>query len=92
MSGQLPNPTPQGTEIAFDLKPVPEIHGLPEKRPEADRHLRRDGALAMHDLVDRPWRHPDGAGHRVLRDVHGLEVVFEQDFAGSDRGIHECNV
>ena len=82
----------KGAEVAFHLDAVPEGVGLAEKNAEADRHCRSDGPLVKHDLVDRPRRHADGAGHGVLRDAHGLEIVLQQDFAGGDGHFYGYNV
>lgn len=78
----------EGAEVAFHLDAVPEGVGLAEEDAEADRHGRSDGAFAEHDLVDRPRRHADGAGHGVLGDAHGLKVFLQQDFTGGDGSFH----
>lgn len=82
----------EGPEVAFHLDAVPEGVGLAEEDAETDGHGRGDGALAEHDLVDRPGRHADGAGHGILGNAHGLEVFLQQYFAGSDGSVHGCNV
>lgn len=79
----------EGAEIAFHLDAVPEGVGLAEEDAEADGHGGSDGSLAEHDLVDRARRHTDGAGHRVLRDAHGLEILLQQDLPRSDGSLHE---
>ena len=78
----------EGAEVAFHLGAVPEGVGLAEEDAETDGHGRSDGPLASHDLVDRPRRHVDRAGHGVLRDALGLEQFLQQDFAGGDGGLH----
>jgi hypothetical protein len=79
-------------EIALYLKPVPEAVGLPEEGTEADGHRGGDDTLAKHDLVDRARGNPDGAGHRILREPHRLEVLFEEDFSWGDRRFHGYDV
>ena len=82
----------EGAEVAFHLDAVPEGVGLSEEGTEADGHGRGDRSLAEHDLVDRPRRHADGAGHGVLGNAHGIEILLKQDLAGCDGSFHGCNV
>ena len=77
--------TGEGAEFTLDLEAMPEVVGLTEERPEADGHGRGDGAFPEHDLIDGAGRNPDGPGHGVLGNSHGLEILFQQDFSGSDR-------
>ena len=82
----------EGAEVAFHLDAVPEGVGLAEEDAEADGHGRSDGALAEHDLIDRPGRHSDRAGHGILGNAHGLEIFVQQDLTGCDGSFHGCNV
>ena len=42
----------------------------------------------MDDFVNRLRGNSDGAGHGVLRDSHGLEVIFEENFAWGYGWLH----
>ena len=78
----------QSTEIAFHLYPMPELFRLTKERPESNRHLWSDSALAVHNLVDPARRYPNRPCHGILLNPHGLEIFFEQDLSGSDGGSH----
>ena len=56
----------QSTEIAFHLYPMPELFRLTKERPESNRHLWSDRALAVHNLVDRARRYPDRPCHGIM--------------------------
>ncbi len=55
-------PIARHLEIVPGLQVEPELLGAPEEPREAKRRVRRDGALAMHDLVDAARRHADAVG------------------------------
>ena len=78
----------EAAKVALRLYPMPERIRLPEERSKAYRHGRGDGSSPMHNLVYRAWRDTDSARHGVLRNAHGLQVLFEQDFAGGDGREH----
>ena len=50
---------------------------------QGQRRVRRDGALAMHDLTDPQRRHTDIDRDPVLREPKRLHEFF-QDFTGMD--------
>ena len=87
-SGEFAALSGQTAEIALHLDAIPEILGLAEKGTEADGHGGSDGALPEHDFIDGTGWHTDGTGHGILRDTHGLEIFFEQDFARGNRWVH----
>lgn len=76
--------------VEFDLKTVPEVVGLPEKCPEADGHVRCDGAFAVDDFVDGAGRYTDGSRHRVLGNARGLKVFFEDKFIVADGAVNRA--
>ena len=89
---QLAGLVAKSAEVALHLNAMPKVWGLVKKRSKANRHGRGDGAFTQYNFVDGTWSHTNGPGHRILRDTHGLQVFFEQDFAGRDGSIHDYNV
>jgi len=77
VGGELVLVLGNGAEVPIHLNSVPELRGLREKRSEADRHGRRDGAAGMDDLVDSAWCDTDRASHGVLRNSHGNQVFLQ---------------
>ena len=92
MGGELLVVFGQGTEVALDLDAVPEFRGLAEEDSKADGHGGRDGTAGVDNLVDGTGRDADGAGHGVLGDAHGNQVLLQEDLAGCDGWIHGYNV
>ena len=78
----------QLAEIAGGLNVEPELSALPEKLAEFERHFGRDAAATEDDFVDASRTDAKGSCERVLGNAHGHEVVFEQNFTGSDSGLH----
>jgi hypothetical protein len=91
-AGELAALAGEGAEFAVYLEPVPKPVRLTEEGSEADGHGGGDGAFTEDDLVDGAGRHAERAGHGVLRDTHGLEILFEQDLSRGDRWFHAANV
>ena len=75
-------------EIAGGLNVEPELRALFKKFAQFQGHLGRDTSAAKHDFVDAAGADAEGAGQCVLGNAHGHEVVFEQNFPGSDSGFH----
>ena len=75
-------------EIAGGLQVEPKLGALFEEFPEFEAHLGRDAAATEDDFVDAARADADGSHEGVLRNAHGHEVVFEQNFTGSDSGFH----
>lgn len=69
-------------QLVFVLQPHPELHGGSKYFGKAQGGVRRDAALAQHDLVDAARRHADGVGESGLADLHREQKLFEEDFAG----------
>ena len=92
MGGELLVVFGQGAEVALDLDAVPEFRGLAEEGSEADGHGWRDGTAGVDDLVNRTGSDADGAGHGILGNSHGNQVLFQKDLAGCDGWIHGYNV
>ncbi len=75
-------------EIAGGLNVEPELGALFEKFAEFEGHFGRDAAAAENDFVDASRTDAKGSCERVLGNAHGHEIVFEQNFTGSDSGLH----
>ncbi len=57
-------------QFVFILQSHPELHGISKYLGQAQRGIRRDAALAQHDLVDAPRGHADRVGQSGLADLH----------------------
>ena len=75
-------------EIAGGLDVEPELGALFEKFAEFERHFGRDAAATENDFVDASRADAECTREGVLRTAHGNEIVFEQNFTGSDGGFH----
>ena len=78
-------------EIAGGLNVEPELRALFKKFAQFQGHLGRDTSAAKHDFVDAAGADAEGAGQCVLGNAHGHEVVFEQNFPGSNR-VHSSSL
>ena len=72
------------TEVAFELDAHPVAFGQTEIAVEAKTGVGRDAALALKDGRDARERHMDVLRQTVGGDIHGLEKIFAEDFAGGD--------
>ena len=59
-----------------------------EEFAKLKRHLGRDAAAAENDFVDASRADAECSREGILRNAHGHEVVFEQNFTGRDGGFH----
>jgi len=75
-------------EIAGGLDVEPELGALFEKFPEFEGHFGRDAAATENDFVDASRADAECSREGILRNAHGAEVVFEQNFTGCDGGFH----
>lgn len=66
----------------------PELGTLLEEFAEFEGHFGRDAAAAEHDFVDAAWADAEGSREGVLRNAHGHEIVFKENFTGRDGGLH----
>ena len=77
---------PAAEQIALQLQIVagleihPELRRGAEVAPEAQCGIRRNAALAEHNLVDAPRRDADIGRKPVLRDAERLQKFLAQDF------------
>ena len=80
------------TEIIIHLKPMSKLIRLSKKRPEPNRHPRRDGSSPQDDFIHRPRCHPNGPRHGILRNPLRLEVLLEPDFTRRNlRSVRQHN-
>lgn len=72
--------------VVVRLQVEPELRLHVEETAEAQGGVRSDGAAAMDDLVDPPWRNADVLGQPVLADAQRLQELRQQNLAGMDGG------
>jgi hypothetical protein len=78
----------QFAEIAGGLDVEPELGTLLEEFPQFERHFGRDAAATEDDFVDASRTDAKGSCERVLGNAHWHEIVFKENFTGSDSGLH----
>jgi hypothetical protein len=78
----------QLAEIAGGLDVEPELGTLLEEFPQFERHFGRNAAATEDDFVDAARADAEGSREGVLGDAHGHEIVFKENFTGSDSGLH----
>ena len=78
----------QLAEITGGLNVEPELSALPEEFAEFERHFGRDVAATENDFVDASRADAKCSCERVLGNAHGHEIVYEQNFTGSDSCLH----
>lgn len=76
-------------KIAGSLDVEPELGTLFEEFAEFEGHFGRDAAAAENDFVDAAWADAEGSREGVLRNAHWHEIVFKENFTGSDSGFHK---
>src|SRR5947207_12246493 len=69
-------------EVVASLKVEPEPLGGAEVLRQPQRCVRRNGPVAVNDLVDSPSGNADVLGDPVLADSHRLEELLEEDLTG----------
>jgi hypothetical protein len=75
---------PEVSAVVIGLEVKPELRTVPEVLREAERGVRGDGALAMHDFIDAARRDADVFGEPVFGEAERLEKFFDKHFAGRD--------
>jgi len=65
-------------KVEMVLQVQPELSGSAKVPAEAKRRVGRDGACAVHDLVDTTCWNTDVLGQAILRDLHGRKKLFVQ--------------
>ena len=78
----------QLAEITGGLNVEPELGTLFEKLAEFERHFGRDAAATENDFVYASRADAECTREGVLGNAHGHEIIFEQNFTGSDGGFH----
>jgi hypothetical protein len=63
----------------------PDLRGDPEVLPETKRRVRREGALAVHDLADPVRRNADVPGESGDGDAERTHELLSEDLTGRDR-------
>src|SRR3990172_3188273 len=78
-------------QIIVGLQAHPELLRSAEMPRQPDCGVRRDATLAEDDLVDAARRHADRASKGVLAEIHRLEELLEQHFAGMNvtQALHD---
>ena len=78
-------------EIAGGLDVEPELRALFEKFAEVEGHFWSDAAAVEDNFVDASRADAECSREGVLGNAHGHEIVFEQNFTGSDGGFRRGN-
>src|SRR2546425_550126 len=73
-------------DVVSRLKIQPESLRNAEISGQAYSRVRRDGALALNDLVDAASRNGDLLGELILRDVQRSKELLHEDLAWQSRG------
>ena len=73
-------------QVPVSLKAHPELWRRFEQASEAERCIRRDAALAQHDLVQPIQRDVELTRGLHLTQLERLQELLEQDFAGATVG------
>ena len=71
-------------QFVIGLEVEPELRAVAEVLGKAERGVRGDGALAMHDFIDAARRDADVFRKPVFGKAERLEKFFDQHFAGRD--------
>ena len=72
-------------QVVVRLQVHPELRLHAEELPEPQGGIRRDSALALHDLVDAPRRHADALGKALPAEVLAFEEILGEHHAGVHR-------
>lgn len=75
-------------EIAGGLDVEPELGALFEEFPKLEGHFGCDAAATENDFVDASRAGAECSCKGVLRNAHGHEIVFKENFTGYDGGFH----
>jgi len=62
-------------EIVARLKIQPKALAGPEVTSKSQGGVGRDGALAVHNLIDSPWRHADVMRKPILGELERLQKI-----------------
>ena len=71
---------PSARVLLAYLQANPETVAIAKETRQAQRRVHRDRAFTGHHFTDATLRHAQFLGQPVLRNAHGLEKFFEQDF------------
>ena len=82
----------EGAKITLDLEAVPKGFGLVKEGSKTNRHGGSDGPLSQDDFIDGSGRNANRPRHRVLRNPHWFEVIFEEYLAHANWCLHDYNV
>jgi len=72
-------------KIVIHLQAQPELRGHLEIARQSQRRIGGDAASALDDFIDAPSWNAEGQRQLILTQLHGLQKLLQQDFAGVDR-------
>ena len=73
-------PVADQSQIVINLEANPKLCGCAEIPRQAQRGVRRNGALLMNDFIDPAGRNSESAGQRILRQSERLHELLQEDF------------
>jgi hypothetical protein len=69
-------------KVIMGLQIHPTLGICAEKPGQSQRGICGNRPFSGNDFSNASLGHPDGLGESVLGDIHGLEEILQQDFAG----------